>query len=83
MFLSGPAGAGKSHVINSCQEACKYFCDVAGIPVDNDIFKITACTGSAAAQLISGMTIHSASNLNSKTAIIQFTKLGMHKHTYY
>ena len=53
-------------MINACQQCCKIFCDHADIPFDNDIFKITACTGSAAAQLESGKTIHSAAELNRK-----------------
>ena len=69
MFLSGPAGAGKSHVINTCQYCCKVFCDYAEIPFDDDIFKITACTGVAATSLVSGKTIHSAAKLNTTSAV--------------
>ena len=69
MFLSGPAGAGKSHVINTCQHCCKVFCDYAEIPFDDDIFKITACTGVAATSLVSGKTIHSAAKLNTTSAV--------------
>ena len=69
MFLSGPAGAGKSHVINTCQHCCKVFCDYAEIPFDDDIFKITACTGVAATSLVSGETIHSAAKLNTTSAV--------------
>ena len=42
------------------------FCDRAEVPFDKDIFKVTACTGAAAAQLTSGMTIHSAAQINMR-----------------
>ena len=72
MFLSGPAGSGKSHVISSCQQCCKMFCDHAELPFDSDIFRITACTGSAAASLESGTTIHSAAEINKNEKNITY-----------
>ena len=66
MFLSGLAGGGKSHVVNTCQQFCKLFCDSCGIPFDENTFMLTACTGAAAAAFQNGRTIHSVAGLNRK-----------------
>ena len=69
MFLSGKAGSGKSHVIESVQIFLKVFCDNCDIPFDDDIIKITACTGSAASLFMSGKTIHGAAFLRNKRIV--------------
>ena len=65
MFLVGPAGSGKSHVIEACRQCCKILCDHAEVTFANDVFKITAVTGAAAAQLVSWTTVHKAAELKN------------------
>ena len=60
IFLSGPGGTGKSHVVHLIQRDMSYFCKHTVKPDDDQpIVLITAPTGSAAFQ-IEGSTIHSA-----------------------
>ena len=69
MFLSGKAGSGKSHVIESVRIFLKVFCDNCDIPFNDDIIKITACTGSAASLFVSGKTIHGAAFRRKKRIV--------------
>ena len=60
IFLSGPGGTGKSHVVHLIQRDMLYFFKYTVKPDDDQpIVLITAPTGSAAFQ-IGGPTIHSA-----------------------
>ena len=60
IFLSGPGGTGKSHVVHLIQRDMSYFFKHTVKPDDDQpIVLITAPTGSAAFQ-IGGSTIHSA-----------------------
>ena len=60
IFLSGPGGTGKSHVVHFIQRDVSHFFKHTLIPDDDQpIVLITAPTGSAAFQ-IGGSTIHSA-----------------------
>ena len=60
IFLSGPGGTGKSHVVHLIQRGMSYFFKHTLKPDDDQpIVLITAPTGSAAFQ-IGGSTIHSA-----------------------
>ena len=68
IFLSGPGGTGKSHVINLIRRDVIHFFQLTGkVDPDDPLVLLTAPTGSAAFH-ISGMTIHSALQLNSKNA---------------
>ena len=60
IFLSGPGGTGKSHVVHLIQRDMSHFFKHTVKPDDDQpIVLITAPTGSAAFQ-IGGSTIHSA-----------------------
>ena len=60
IFLSGPGGTGKSHVVHVIQRDMSHFFKHTVRPDDDQpIVLITAPTGSAAFQ-ICGSTIHSA-----------------------
>ena len=67
MFLSGKAGSGKSYVIKNVLTFIRIFPNKCNIPFDSDIAKVTAFTGSTAAQLkILGATrLHRAAKLRS------------------
>lgn len=65
MFVTGPAGAGKSTAITVAQQFCYEFCISLGIKWNENTFMFTATTGCAAA-LFDGTTLHSVSFLNSK-----------------
>ena len=62
MFITGPAGAGKSTAITVAQRFCFEFCKSLGIAWKDNTFLFTAMTG-CAASLFGGMTIHSAAHL--------------------
>ena len=66
MFMTGPAGCGKSTCIELAQKYCHKFCQIAGLPFDERTFYFTSTTGSSAC-LFGGMTIHSAAHLNKKS----------------
>ena len=66
MFVTGPAGTGKSTAINVAQKFCFEFCRTLALPWDKNTFLFTAITGCAAA-LFDGVTLHSAAFLNSKS----------------
>ena len=60
IFLSGPGGTGKSHVISMVHRDINHFFRHAGIGSDDDpLVLLTAFTGTAAFN-ISGITLHSA-----------------------
>ena len=65
MFLTGPAGCGKSTSVELSQKYCHKFCQMVDLPFDDKTFYFTSTTGSSAA-LFGGMTIHSAAHLNKK-----------------
>jgi hypothetical protein len=67
MFLTGPAGCGKSTALEVAQQYCHAFCMAAAVAFDDVTFYFTSTTGSSAA-LFGGTTIHSAAHLN-KTKI--------------
>ena len=65
IFLSGPGGTGKSHVINLVRRDIIHFFQLTRkVEPDDPLVLLTAPTGSAAFN-ISGLTIHSALQLNS------------------
>ena len=63
MFLTGPAGSGKSTAIKIAQQYCYEFCIAVGIMWSDKTFIFTAYTGSAAS-LFGGVTISKAAFLN-------------------
>ena len=65
MFLSGPGGGGKSHVISAIKAMCRYFCISCKLPFNSKVVAITASTNTAAAQL-GGSTIHMAAQLRRR-----------------
>jgi hypothetical protein len=65
MFISGPAGAGKSTSISIAEKFCFEFCKAVGIAWKDETFLFTAMTGVAAA-LFGGLTIHSVAQLNTE-----------------
>ena len=67
MFLTGPAGCGKSTCVELAQKYCHKFCQLAGLSFDETTFYFTSSTGSSAC-LFGGNTIHSAAHL-AKTRI--------------
>jgi hypothetical protein len=68
-FLHGPAGSGKTAVIDLVILYCKTYCTFLNTPYENDkIIVVTAMTG-VAATLLQGDTTHSAVYLNQKRSI--------------
>ena len=63
MFITGPAGCGKSTTMEAAQLYCHRFCSAIAAAFNDNTFYFTATTGSAAA-LFGGTTIHSAAHLN-------------------
>ena len=64
MFITGPAGSGKSTALEVAQHFCFEFCRTVGEHWDKSTFLFTAITGSAAS-LFGGVTLHSAAFLNT------------------
>ena len=62
MFLTGPAGCGKSTCVEPAQTYCHKCCQLAGLPFDDTTFYFTSTTGSSAC-LFGGTTIHRAAHL--------------------
>ena len=56
MFLTGPAGAGKTTAIKAAQKYCHEFCQVSGVFFSDSTFLFTAYIGSAAS-MCGGKTI--------------------------
>jgi hypothetical protein len=48
MFITGPAGAGKTTAVKLAQNFCEEFCNACAIPFDQYSFFFTAYTGAAA-----------------------------------
>ena len=65
MFLTGPAGSGKSTAVTVAQQFCHDFCLSVGVIWGDTTFLFTAYTG-AAASLFGGVTISSAAFLNKQ-----------------
>ena len=63
MFITGPAGAGKSTAVEVAQHFCFEFTRAVGQHWDETTFLYTATTG-CAASLYGGVTLHSAGFLN-------------------
>ena len=79
IFLSGPGGTGKSHVVHLIQRDMSYFFKHTVKPDDDQpVVLITAPTGSAAFQM-GGSTIHSAfllhDNYESKPSLEKRSKM--------
>ena len=69
LFLTGPAGSGKSTAMRVAkQKFCYEFCVAVGIMWSDTTFLFTAYTGSAAS-LIGGVTISKAAYLNLQRQI--------------
>ena len=65
LFLTGPAGAGKTTAIKAAETFCYRFCQSTGIPWTPTTFFYTAYTGSAASAF-GGRTIIKASGMKSQ-----------------
>jgi type II secretory pathway predicted ATPase ExeA len=68
MFLTGPAGSGKSTAVRVAEQFCYEFCLAVGIMWSDTTFLFTAYIG-AAALLIDGTTISRTAYLNQKRPI--------------
>jgi hypothetical protein len=68
MFLTGPAGAGKTTAVKIAERFCFEFCKAVGILWHDNRFMFTAYTGSAASTF-GGLTISKAAHLNKQKAI--------------
>ena len=66
LFLTGPAGAGKTTALKAAEHFCFEFCSFCGIPWYPTTFFYTAYTG-AAASAFGGRTIVTASGMSSGT----------------
>ena len=70
MFLTGPAGSGKSTAVMVAQHFCYEFCLAVGAMWSDTTFLFTAYTG-AAASLLGGVTISSAAFINQRKPLSQ------------
>ncbi len=68
MFLTGPAGSGKSTAMQVAQQCCYDFCLAVGVMWSDTTFLFTAYTG-AAALLFGSVTISKAAFLNQQKAL--------------
>ena len=68
MFLTGPAGSGKSSALMVAQQFCFEFCLSVGVMLSNKTFSFTAYTGSAAS-LFGSVTISKAAFINQNSAL--------------
>ena len=68
MFLTGPAGEGKTTAVKLAQCFCFKFCQAVSILWSDRTFLFTAYTGSAAS-CFGGVTICKAAFLNKKKAL--------------
>ena len=74
MFVTGPAGAGKSTALEVAQHFCFEFCRYVGENWNDRTFLFTAVTGSAAS-LFGGVTLHSAAFINHDIETLSLTKM--------
>lgn len=65
MYITGPAGAGKSTLVKIAQEFCFQFCRAVKSNWDNKTFLFTALR--CAASLFGRITTHSAVFINKKS----------------
>jgi len=70
MFLTGPAGSGKSTAVMVSQHFCYEFCLAVGAMWSDTTFLFTAYTG-AAASLLGGVTISKAAFINQRKPLSQ------------
>jgi hypothetical protein len=68
MFLTGPAGSGKSSVLMVAQQFCYKFCLSLGVMWSDKTFLFTAYTGSTAS-LFGGVAISKAAFINQHSAL--------------
>jgi len=68
MFLTGPAGSGKSSALMVAQQFCFEFCQSVGVMWSDNTFLFTAYTGSAAS-LFGGVTISKAAFIIQNSAL--------------
>ena len=70
MFITGPAGAGKSKILNSLMDYARgYVTQLDGFRFDEGIIRLTALTGSAATE-IKGSTVHRTCKVSKGTSKI-------------
>ena len=68
MFLTGPAGSGKSSAVKVAEQFCYDFCLAVGVMWSDQTFLFTAYTG-AATSLFGEVTISKAAFLNQQKAL--------------
>ena len=68
LFLTGPAGSGKSTILTALISYVQQFCNNIGCIFDKGVIRLTALTGAAATE-IKGQTTHKECLLGSKTKI--------------
>lgn len=68
LFLTGPAGAGKSTILSALISYIQQFCTNIGLIYDKNVIRLTALTGAAATE-IKGQTTHKECKLSSKSKI--------------
>jgi len=78
MFITGPAGAGKSTSISIAEKYCYEFCKAVGIAWKDETFLFTAMTGVAAA-LFGGLTLHSVVYFNTEEDKISLESMNLWK----
>ena len=61
--MTGPGGAGKSHIIQNILQYCQQFCALLQQPFTRNLIVVTALTGVAATSIL-GETVHSALGIN-------------------
>jgi hypothetical protein len=79
MFITGPAGAGKSTAISIAQKYCFEFSKAIGMAWQDETFLFTAMTGVAAA-LFGGLTLHSVAHLAKKENKISTDSISLWKN---
>ena len=79
MFLTGPAGAGKSTAVKVAQRFCFEFCRTVGTMWNDKEFYFTACSGSDAA-IFGGTTIHTLDDSHKATTWVSISK---HAQSHY
>ncbi len=77
MFLTGPAGAGKTTAVKTAERFCFEFCKAVGVVWQDNRFLFTAYTGSAASTF-GGMTICKTAYLNKRKALDDLDVMAWH-----